>query len=381
MIFKEKADYKMYLEFLSRYKSEHKFRLFSYCLLPDRLYLLIETGGDATISQIMHDLNSLYTKHFNGKYSRKGPLFESRFRSVLVEKAQHLLQVTRAVHRSAPAPAEHPYSSFHLYIQGDPMGQDPKGMGMAEEIREVTGFLERKDDPQTYARYCLEGDPAEIEEFDKKLTRSSILGSENFTAQARTRIQEKTEAQREAAGGRGGRPSPVFLFLIGGMVIAAAGSAAYLYISKADLERRYELLLKEKEAEFTEKTRFEHVSPIALTDLRGTEWQVETVARRGAAGSAVRDALRFGENEFSSELFGKKGFSPAVFTLTKFGRRTVWQATQKNPEGDKLVWRGDWRGDAMKGSARLEPAFGAAEVFSFFSVKWSYRPAETGKPS
>ncbi len=372
VIFKEKADYEMYLELLTKYKSEHKFKLFSYCLLPDRLQLLIETGSDATISEIMHDLNSLYTKHFNGRYSRKGPLFESRFRSVLTEKASHLLQMTRLIHNASGDPKGHPYSSFHLYVAGrDASGKDAKSRGMADEIREVTGFLDRKDDPEAYARYCLQGDVKELEEFEKKLKRASVLGSDEFVERARTRIQEKADLQKETTRRSASRINPLFLFFIGGMVIVAAGSAVYLYITKADLEKKYEMLLREKETEFDEKTRFENLSPIALANLHGTEWRVELVARKGTA-SSITDVLRFGEKDLISDHFSKEGFGPAVFEVTKSGRRTIWQAMQKNAQGDRLVWRGDWRGDAMKGSVRLEPAFGESQSFSFFSVKWSY---------
>src|SRR5258706_15490314 len=100
-IFKEKADYEMYLNLLTKYKKEHKFKLFSYCLLPDSLHLLIETVEDGAISEIMHNLNSMYTKYFNNRHERRGHLFESRFRSVLVEKANHLAELTRYIHRSA----------------------------------------------------------------------------------------------------------------------------------------------------------------------------------------------------------------------------------------------------------------------------------------
>jgi len=78
-VFKEEPDYEMYLNLIKKYKGQYKFRLFSYCLAPDQLHLLIETREDATLSEIMHDLNSMYTKYFNSRYGRSGPLFESHW--------------------------------------------------------------------------------------------------------------------------------------------------------------------------------------------------------------------------------------------------------------------------------------------------------------
>jgi REP element-mobilizing transposase RayT len=179
-IFKDKQDYKMYIDLLTKYKSQHKFRLYSYCLLPDRLQLLIETGDDATISEIMHDLNSLYTKYFNGRYSQKGHLFESRFRSVLVEKAQYLLEMTRHIHRSpetlplsmqglesAKSFAQHPYSSYDIYVHRTQL-DGTTALDLGEEVGEVMSFLKEKDDPAAYERFCLNAPEAETEALAKK---------------------------------------------------------------------------------------------------------------------------------------------------------------------------------------------------------------------
>src|SRR5690348_9657940 len=98
LVFKDKADQKMYTELLAKYKTLHGFKLYAYSLMPERLSLLIEPGSDSTISEVMHSLNSFYTKYFNSRYDRRGPLFESRFKSVFVEKAAYLVPLTRYIH-------------------------------------------------------------------------------------------------------------------------------------------------------------------------------------------------------------------------------------------------------------------------------------------
>ena len=172
-IFKDKDDYKMYLELVNKYKSQHKFKLFSYNMLPDHIELLIETGDDASISEIMHDLNSLYTKYFNGRYQKRGHLFESRFRSVLVEKAAYLLAMTRHIHR---ADTDNLHSSFHIYkAAGGGLAQDK--LELRAEVQEVLSFLKDKNDPAAYELYVLKGDKAEMQELEKACTalRSSVL--------------------------------------------------------------------------------------------------------------------------------------------------------------------------------------------------------------
>ncbi len=379
-IFKDKGDHQMYLELLTRYKSQHRFKLYAYSLLPDRLELVIETGDDATISEIMHDLNSLYTKYFNGRYDLRGSLFESRFRSVLVEKAAHLAELTRHVHRAALGEGlgvEHPYSSFLFYI-----GRPASGISvpdMAAEAAEVKAFLQHKDDPAFYEKYCLSGDPDQIEALEKSLRRGAVVGSEEFRAMVRERL-ERREAETKAAGETASkRPSLRVFALLGGVVLAAAGSAVYLYVSRAVLETKYTALLERKEAEFAERTRFENVSPLAPLELDGTLWEIELLPAGGGPADIVRDRIRFAGGRIRSEHFEVMGFQGTNYSKSaQPGGMNTWETIQWSASGASLAWRGDWKGDAMKGVVSLHPEGQPPRDFSFFSVSWSREAAPGG---
>lgn len=374
-LFKDKADYKMYLELLAKYKAEHKFKLFSYCLLPDRLHLLIETSDDATISEIMHDLNSIYTKYFNGRYQQKGHLFEARFNSVLVEKANYLLKMTRHIHEMPGDNfKDYPYSSYHIFIA--PEAGSPE-VDLAGEIRTIKEFLTSREDPNAYEKYCLEPDPKEIEDLRKGLKRGKVLGSESFAAQVRNRIKEYTETQKEEAELPSRRitgPVKVVIVMIGAFVIVASTSSVYLYISKATLENKYDKLLQQKEAEFKEKTKFENRNPLALTELGGTDWEIEIVPLSADQDKlTIKDKIHFVKGHVSSDYFSSRGFQATNYSkTTKDNGLIVWETIQSNPSGDSVSWRGEWQGDAMKGILSLHAAGSPAQDFSFFSVKWSY---------
>jgi REP element-mobilizing transposase RayT len=372
-IFKDHADYAMYLNLLKSYRGEHPFKLYAYCLVPDRLHLVIETGDDPTISEIMHNVNSSYTKYFNGRYGRRGPLFESRFRSVFVEKANYLLPLTRYVHRVPAEKRNYPYSSLPAYLSGAgeasplPVSQDRPDL--AVEAREVTGLL--AEPGAGYARYCLEGDAQEIEALEKRLRRGSFLGSESFEEAARSQLEAYAKTQREevlAAGPR--RPPAGILFLIGLGIAVTSASSFYLYVTKGALRKEYQALLRLKEAEFAEKTRFENVSPIALTDLDGTEWEIEMVPQSPRHSGIVKDRIRFRDGSFSSRHFGERGFSISKFTvLSDRDGGNAWKALQTDAEGRTVSWRGDWRGDVMKGAVNES---GEGAKYYFFSSGWEY---------
>ncbi len=371
-LFMDKADYRTYMELVAKYKSQHQFQLFSYCLLPDRLYLLIETGEDATISEIMHDLNSLYTKYFNGRYQKKGHLFESRFKSVLIEKITTLLPMTRHIHRMPPNPAEYPHTSYHIYVRHASIDD----INISAEVNEVKDFLKAKDDESAYERYCLSGEAAEIEDLEKRLNRASVVGADSFMEEVRGKLKEYAEAQKEVTLSAEGvrRPNRVLVLMIGLGILVATSSSVYLYISKRAVETKYQALLYRKETEFVERTRFENRSPLALQELEGTVWEIEMLPMSSdKSGGLVRDQIRFENGRFSSRYFSEQGYKGTRFTLTRNPNGATWETIQSHPNGDSVSWRGDWQGDAMKGVAVIRPAGQSSRDFSFFSVKWSYQ--------
>lgn len=371
LIFREKADYKMYLDLLAKYKTQHGFKIFSYCLFPDSLHLLIETSSDSTISDIMHDLNSLYTKYYNGRYARKGPLFESRFKSVLVEKVNHLLEMTRYIHRR-PDSAEYPYSSYSVYLYKDGAAPSCDGaVDMRAEIAEVLAFLKDKNDPSAYERYCLSGDE-EIRELDKKLKRASLLGSEAFAEAAQNRVKEQIESAKNAAEKTA--PSRTFLFVIGALVVLAVGSSIYLYVNNRRLESRYAELLSEQAETFKQDTRFENRSPIAPSELEGTVWRTDMISS-DAPDTTVKDKLVFKDGQLHSDYFGVLGFGSAKYFLVPQGAGIVnWQAAVARKDGSTVTWRATWKAGSMKGQVEVRGP--QAQAFSFFSDKWSYKNAE-----
>ena len=58
--------------------------------------ILLETP-EGNLSQGIRQLNGTYTQQFNKKYQRVGHLFQGRFKSILVEKENYLLALSRYI--------------------------------------------------------------------------------------------------------------------------------------------------------------------------------------------------------------------------------------------------------------------------------------------
>jgi putative transposase len=59
-------------------------------------HLLIETS-EANLSRGMRQLNGTYTQHFNKRYHRVGHLFQGRYKSIIIDKENYLLQLSRYI--------------------------------------------------------------------------------------------------------------------------------------------------------------------------------------------------------------------------------------------------------------------------------------------
>lgn len=79
-------------------KEDSLLKILSYCIMPDHYHLLFKVLVDYPVSKYISDIENSYSRYFNLKYNRKGPLWQSRFRCVLIKSNEQLLHVSRYIH-------------------------------------------------------------------------------------------------------------------------------------------------------------------------------------------------------------------------------------------------------------------------------------------
>jgi len=72
-----------------------------FCLMPNHYHLLVRQLVDGGVVKFMHRLGVGYAMYFNEKYQRVGPLFQGRFKAVLVKNDAHLLYLPHYIHLNA----------------------------------------------------------------------------------------------------------------------------------------------------------------------------------------------------------------------------------------------------------------------------------------
>ena len=124
IIFKEKEDYVFYLSLISKYKKEHPFDIYHYCLMPNHIHLLIQTNKATDFPILMKKVNLSYYHYFKKKYGQIGHFWQNRFKSKPVGKDEYFIQCGKYIELNptrasiAKDPKEYLYSSYNHYSQG-----------------------------------------------------------------------------------------------------------------------------------------------------------------------------------------------------------------------------------------------------------------------
>lgn len=184
-IFLDKSYYQHFLETLAFYRQEQNQRLsyhlsyhlkgahllqsprkeerrlvtvLAYCLIPNHFHLVLRQLADGGISKFASLILNSYTKYFNTRLERVGPLFQGTFKAKLIETTESFLQVTRYIHLNVlelyPSHLEgerflrdYPYSSYKIFIgaeEKNPLCQRSEILDLAGNLNSYQTFVESK---------------------------------------------------------------------------------------------------------------------------------------------------------------------------------------------------------------------------------------------
>ncbi len=95
-LFRDDTDREKFLALLAAAARQEAWEVHAYCLMGNHYHLLVEIPR-GELSHGMHSLNARYSQWFNWRHGRRGHVLEGRFKSVLVQKEGHLLELVRYV--------------------------------------------------------------------------------------------------------------------------------------------------------------------------------------------------------------------------------------------------------------------------------------------
>ena len=180
----------MFVALLQETSEAWNIRIAAYCLMPSHYHLLVHTP-EANISRAMRHLNGVYTQRFNSRYHLDGQLFRGRYKSILVNGDNYLLQLVRYIHRN-PLKAgivedmkAYPWSSHKAYLS------------VAKKWDWLhKGFIlslladDKKSQIRLYRRFVSVDDDQKLEEIMTRKKWPSLLGPQDFIDWVKTTYRD-----------------------------------------------------------------------------------------------------------------------------------------------------------------------------------------------
>lgn len=189
-IFFSKHDYEKFLEYVKEAKKKYGILVHAYVLMSNHYHLIIETPN-ANLSKAMQYINGSYTTYVNTKKKRSGHLYQGRYKSIIVDADNYLLELSRYLHlnpvraKMVERPEEYQYSSYRTYISGKQcqITTKEKIMGMIAN--------QQKESPIRYKSFVESAIGIETESPLKEVYGGIILGKIGFIKETLARLKKE----------------------------------------------------------------------------------------------------------------------------------------------------------------------------------------------
>ena len=187
-IFHSDKDKEVFLKKLKETLIKYSMICYAYCLMDNHYHLFIKTT-QPNLSQGIHYLNSSYANWFRNKHQIIGPIFQGRFKSILIDADNYALLLSAYIHLN-PLRAgivrqleDYPWSSYLDYLNLRKANISDPSFILKSIDNNTFNSIKR------YREYVIEyqgmKDPI------KKSYHHIALGSETFIERVKEKIKHK----------------------------------------------------------------------------------------------------------------------------------------------------------------------------------------------
>jgi len=97
VIFKDDKDRQSFLDRMAEVLDETQTQCYAFALIPNHFHALLRTGP-TPLSKVMRRLMTGHAVYFNHRHKRCGHLFQNRYKSIVCEEDEYLLELVRYIH-------------------------------------------------------------------------------------------------------------------------------------------------------------------------------------------------------------------------------------------------------------------------------------------
>jgi len=200
-IFLDNDDQHWFLKILRESLEIYQATLFCYVLMPNHFHIILQTLR-ANLSEFMRRFNISYTGWFNYHHNTYGHLYQGRYKALLIDADNYLLEVSRYVHLNPlrtstfkqsthPDPLEY----INRYCSSSLPGYlDKKRIANFVDYNMVLDMVGGR---REYRRFLLDGLQNGFENPFKDVQYQMILGDDSFAARIKSEYLESASLREQ----------------------------------------------------------------------------------------------------------------------------------------------------------------------------------------
>ena len=181
-------DYAEYRRLVAASCARCRTQVWAYCLMPNHVHLIMVPEDEDGLRCAVAEAHRRYTRRVNGREGWRGPLWQERFHSFVMDEC-YLLATTRYVENSpvraglCPAAEDWPWSSARAHLQGQDDG-----------LARVSPLLERISDWRSHLREPSSSDLPDA--IHAHLRTGRPLGADAFVEHLETRLRRSLRRKK-----------------------------------------------------------------------------------------------------------------------------------------------------------------------------------------
>lgn len=190
-IFRAAGDYRHFLSLLEELRMRYEVSIHAYALMGNHYHLLAETPL-ANLSQVMQWLNVSYGVWFNRHYQRVGPLFQGRYKSILVDKdGGWALDASRYLHLNPVRIAGLGLGKRERKLEHAGKLAVPTKAEATERLKELRGY--EWSSYRAYAGYCERPGWLTTKELLERIAKDEVQAKRRYRKGTEDMIRQGVE--------------------------------------------------------------------------------------------------------------------------------------------------------------------------------------------
>ncbi len=123
-IFFHDHDYRLFLDCLKVASQRYQCQIHAYILMTNHVHLIVSPDTEDGLARLMQSVGRRYVQYINRRDQRTGTLWEGRYRAVLIDAEDYLLNCYRYIEcnpvraKMVQHPAAYRWSSYRCHAEG-----------------------------------------------------------------------------------------------------------------------------------------------------------------------------------------------------------------------------------------------------------------------